>query len=162
MRNLPYTKTNEPRDHSYSRKSGNHHKLPPKCQRCDLLFENETFSEQHRDKLKSDVLCDILPPEELESVNLELNRKGISPDRKNEIDAALRSFSKNATPPPGCIRTEFNTWIARNKPIHIGRSDRPEPIAERELGKWFIVWYTLFPGKEDTLPSLRVTDSVKV
>ncbi|KAF8859026.1 hypothetical protein BDZ45DRAFT_371658 [Acephala macrosclerotiorum] len=135
-------------DHSYSKKSSNHHKLPPKCQRCDRLFENENSSEQHRNKLKSDAPCDILPPKELESINSELNRKGISPDRKNEIDTALRNFSKNKTLPLSCNRTEFHAWIARNRPIHIGRSDRSESIAERELGKWFVVWYTLFPDKE--------------
>ena len=92
--------------------------------------------------------CDVLSPEQLEQANLELNSRGISPDRKNEIDAALRKFNKNKTLPPNCSRTNFDAWVARNKPIHIGRSNRSEQVAERELGKWYVVWYTLFPDKE--------------
>lgn len=88
-------------DHSFSKKSSNHHKLPPKCHRCDRLFENEPLAEKHKEKLKSDVPCDILPPKELEEYNLELNRRGISPDRKNEIDKAIRGFVKTRTLPVG-------------------------------------------------------------
>jgi hypothetical protein len=148
LSNHSYANTNQLSDHSFSKKSSNHHKLPPKCQRCDRLFENEDLAEQHKDKLKSDVPCNILPPEELEDCNSELNRKGISPDRKNKIDNAIRSFIRNGTLPAGHEQIAFKAWISRNRPIYVGRSDISSLTADRELGKWFVVWYTLFPDKE--------------
>ncbi|KAF4633796.1 hypothetical protein G7Y89_g4317 [Cudoniella acicularis] len=135
-------------DHSFSKKSSNHHKLPPKCQRCDRLFENEDIAERHKEELKSDVPCSILPPKELEAFNSEMNRRGISPDRKNEIDKAIRIFNRTGTLPISDIQVASDAWISRNRPIYIGRSDTPATTADRELGKWLVVWFTLFPDKE--------------
>ena len=136
----PCTAANQRSDHSYSKKSSNHHKLPPKCQLCDRLFKNEQLAAKHNTKLKiKSEQCSVLPAEELEAINSPLNLKGISPDRKNEIDAAIRKFNKNRKLPQGYDITEFNTWITRNRPIHIGRSTRTEAMAERELRKWFVV-----------------------
>jgi hypothetical protein len=55
---------------------------------------------------------------------------------------------KDGTLPAGQDQSAFEAWISRNRPIFIGRSDLSINTADRELGKWFTVWYTLYPDKE--------------
>jgi hypothetical protein len=133
-------------DHSLSKKSSNHHKLPPPCTRCKRLFESEDAAEQHKELLRSDPSCPILTDEQLYSANLQINRTGISENRQKEIFEALRNFSKGKLP-LGCDQRFFDDWVARNTPLYIGRSDKTDADARRELGKWFVIFYTQFPGE---------------
>jgi hypothetical protein len=135
-------------DHSYS-KSGNNHKLPPACTRCGRLFLDESSAKIHQKLLRSDPPCTLLTQEELQLHNAKPNRQGISEVRLLEIKTALRDF-KAGLVPLNCDRLTFDRWVDKNALIYIGQSDQTIEVAKLEVGKWAIVYLTLFP--DETLP----------
>jgi hypothetical protein len=141
------TGSNIYRDHSWTKKSPNNHRLPPACTRCKRLFEDEASAREHEKELRSDPPCPILNDEELRSKNSQLNRKGISDSRRKEINEALNRFRKTELP-VGCDPHFFRDWVARNVPLYIGRSDKTGADARRELGKWLVIFFTQFPGEK--------------
>lgn len=97
--------------------------------------------------LQSPLSCNILSPNDLEAANCDANEKGISAACKERIDKALKKYSSDRQPPVECTQELYKQWIDSNCTLYISKSNVSISDAQRELGKWLVVWYTLFPRK---------------
>ncbi|KAF4625127.1 hypothetical protein G7Y89_g13042 [Cudoniella acicularis] len=136
------------KDHSLSEKSSNTHKLPPPCPRCKRLFEDPDSAKEHEKLLQSDPSCPILSAEALYSANHEIDHKGISEDRRKKVMQALENLRTKNKLPVDYKRAFFDEWINNNATLYINQSDKTFKDAQRELGKWLVVFCTLFPGEK--------------
>lgn len=139
---------NLPSDHFRAEASPNHHSLHKKCSRCEVLFLDKFSWEEHEKLLKSDRPCRILSASELEVTNHELNRKGITIAHIHDVDEAIDKYKKDRSLPSGCTKGEHDTWVNDNCELYINNSDTKTEVAQLELGKWLVAWYTIFPSKK--------------
>lgn len=88
--------------------------------------------------------------------NAALERIGISESKYQKIKEARANFRKSRHAPSlwlpnGCDPEHFQEWIDRNVPTYIAESSTVYAEAAQELGEWYIVFVTLFPG--ENIPS---------
>ncbi|KFA68744.1 hypothetical protein S40285_10824 [Stachybotrys chlorohalonatus IBT 40285] len=140
--------------HLYHQHAKRKHKLH-ECGRCERLFEDEKTKGKHE---KSAERCEALESGAVQPANEDM--KGISPTAAKSIKEYTKAKGIHADFDK--VRSELEDWVGANLEIYIGRSTTPRETGERELAKWFMVWYTLFPGEEIPVHPFLDTTSIPV